>query len=131
MAGLCTLAIDDDARALDEALVDLRVADAKHRLAYVLTRAAMIDCERGRARVATERAAEALRYATLLERPTEQLLANAVLSRDCAALGDAAAARRFASEALRVAGQGAAAWTRDIVAPWGTEGARYDVEVHT
>jgi hypothetical protein len=116
MAGLCTLAIDDDATGLDAALADLRIADAKHRLAYVLTRAALIDCERGRVRVATARATEALSYATLLDRPTEKLLANAVLSRDCAALGDDAGAARFAGEVTRIAEQGAAAWTRELVA---------------
>ena len=35
--GLCDYAIDDRCERLDGALADLRVADAKHRLAYVLT----------------------------------------------------------------------------------------------
>jgi tetratricopeptide (TPR) repeat protein len=114
VAGLCTYAIDDDSGQLDAALADLRLADAKHRLAYVLTRAALIDCERGRADRATERATEALRYATLLERATEMLLANAVLSHDCAATGDRRGAARFEKEVERISKAGAAAWTRDI-----------------
>ncbi|MEJ8826908.1 AAA family ATPase [Variovorax humicola] len=116
MAGLCDYAIDDDARRLDAALADLRVADAKHRLAYVLTRAALLDCERGRAATAKRRAAEALGYAQLLERPTEMLLANAVLSHDCAARGDRHGADDYSREARRLAGHGAALWTREIVA---------------
>jgi hypothetical protein len=116
MAGLCTLAIEDDATGLDAALADLRVVDAKHRLAYVLTRAALLDCERGRADVARARATEALGYATALERATEILLASAVLSRDCAAAGDRGGARRFAGEVVRLGSSGAAAWSRDIAA---------------
>lgn len=115
MTGLCDYAIDDEAEGLDAALADLRVADAKHRLAYVLTRAAMIDCERGRAESATARATEALGYATLLERPTEMLLANAVLSRDCELAGNREGAARFAHEVERLSRGGAATWTRDIL----------------
>lgn len=116
MARLCDYALDDDDEGLEAALADLRIADAKHRLAYVLTRAALIDCERGRARVATQRASEALAYATQLDRATEMLLANAVLSRDCAAAGDRAGAARFAREVDRLGARGAALWTREIVA---------------
>jgi hypothetical protein len=114
MAGLCAYAIDDEPAGLDAALTDLRVADAKHRLAYILTRAALIDGERGRLGAARERATEALGYATLLERNTEMLLANAVLSRDCAARGDSEAAARFAQAVERCRSAGAAVWTRDI-----------------
>jgi hypothetical protein len=44
------------------------------------------------------------------------LLANAVLSRDCADTGDRKGAARFASEVQRLSAVGAAAWTRDIAA---------------
>ncbi|HET7794534.1 MAG TPA: AAA family ATPase [Rhizobacter sp.] len=115
MARLCDYAVDDDDDGLEAALVDLRIADAKHRLAYVLTRAALIDCERGRAEAATRRATEALAYATQLDRATEMLLANAVLSRDCSVAGDKAGATRFAHEAERLAASGAALWTRAIL----------------
>lgn len=116
MARLCDYAIDDDDEGLAAALADLRIADAKHRLAYVLTRAALIDCERGRAASAMQRATEALAYATQLDRSTEMLLANAVLARDCAETGDKAGAARFAQEVERLSTGGAALWTREIVA---------------
>jgi len=116
MAGLCTYAIDDAVEGLEAALTDLRIADAKHRLAYILTRAALLDCERGRVDTATKRATEALRYATLLERATELLLANAVLSRDCLVMGDRKGAAKFAKEVERLSAAGAAAWTHDIAA---------------
>lgn len=116
MVGLCDYAIDDDDRGLEAALADLRIADAKHRLAYVLTRAAVFDCERGRAGPAKRRATEALAYATVLERATEMLLANAVLSHDCAEAGDRRGATRFAKEVERLGTAGAALWTREIVA---------------
>ena len=107
--GLCSYAIDDDDSGLRAALADLRVADAKHRLAYVLTRAALIDSERGRSRVAKERASEALGYAKTLERSTEMLLANAVLSHEHGASGDNARAASFRSEAERIRGDASAA----------------------
>lgn len=116
MAGLCDYMIDDDDRGLEAALADLRVADAKHRLAYILTRTALLDCERGRADRAKRRAHEALGYATLLERATEMLLANAVLSHDCARSGDRQGAAGFAREVERLGSAGAALWTREIVA---------------
>jgi hypothetical protein len=115
MAALCGYAADDDDTALERALADLRLADAKHRLACVLTRAALLDCERGRSAPAKRRAAEALQYATLLERATEMLLANAVLSHDCAAAGDGAGAETFAREVRRLALAGAALWTQGVV----------------
>jgi hypothetical protein len=107
--GLCNYAIDDDDSGLHSALADLRVADAKHRLAYVLTRASLIDSERGRGHAATERANEALGYAKALERATEMLLANAVLSHEHGASGDSARAAKFRSEAERIRGDASAA----------------------
>ena len=112
--GLCSYAIEDDDSGLVTALADLRVADAKHRLAYVLTRAALIDSERGRIEMATARATEALAYATLLERATEMLIANAVLSHEHGALGDRARAARFRSEVERIRVDGASLWTHAI-----------------
>lgn len=114
IAGLCAYAIDDQASELDVALADLRVADAKHRLAYILTRAALIDSERGRSQAATERASEALGYATLLERATEMLIANAVLSHEHRALGNNARATSFRREVERIRVGGASAWTLAI-----------------
>ena len=124
MAGLCAYAIDDEAAGLEAALSDLRIADAKHRLAYILTRAALLDCERGRVDTATQRATEALGYATLLERATELLLANVVLSHECSVTGDRKGAARFAREVERVRSLGAAAWTHDIAARLASEKKR-------
>lgn len=116
MLGLCALAADDDPADLDTALEDLRAADAKHRLAYVLTRAAMIDCERGRSETGVERATEALAYAELLERATEMLIANAVLAHCSAAAGEQKCADSYTKEVMRLRSAGAAAWTGDIAA---------------
>jgi DNA-binding SARP family transcriptional activator len=115
MTGLCDYAIDDETDGLEAALTDLRIADAKHRLAYILTRAALLDCERSRVESATARATEALEYATLLERATEMMLANAVLSHDCLAKGDRKGAANHAREAERIGGSGAAVWAHDIM----------------
>jgi len=114
ITGLCDYAIDDDDRGLCLALADLRVADAKHRLAYILTRAALIDSERGRSENATERASEALLYAEILERATEMLLANAILSHEHGALGDRARAARFGKEVERIRVGSASAWTHAV-----------------
>lgn len=81
--GLCRYAIEDCSDGLDAVLDDLRSADAKHRLAYTLTRAALIDIERGRADVARERASEALACAQVLERRTDMLLAQVALALAC------------------------------------------------
>jgi len=115
MLGLCNYAIDDEAEGMDSALADLRIADAKHRLAYILTQAALLDCERGRVDSAVTRATEALEYATLLERATEMLIANAVLSHASGSRRNRKAAEKYAEEVRRLASTGAAAWTGGIV----------------
>src|SRR5690606_9323416 len=87
---LCHYALAGDAAPLEAALADLRVADAKHRLAYTLTRAAALDLEHGRPQDAVARASNALELAETLDRPTEILLAHAALARAHKALDDAA-----------------------------------------
>jgi DNA-binding SARP family transcriptional activator len=71
------------------ALDALRQADAKHRLALVLNRAAVLDLARGAAERAAERAAEALQLAELLQHPTERLMAHVVLAQVARAQGEA------------------------------------------
>lgn len=88
LEGLCLYAMNDDTAQLEVALDELRVADAKHRLAYTLTRTALFDVDRGRQQKAIARACEALGYAESLERGTEKLLAHVVLARACQAVGD-------------------------------------------
>ena len=114
MLGLCTFALDDDPVPLDAALVDLRLADAKHRLAYAQTRAAMLDCQRGRHDRGAVRAQEALACAEVLERATEMLLAHAVLAQCCSAEGEEGPARLHADAVARLQAAGVATWAEDI-----------------
>jgi hypothetical protein len=110
--GLCRYALDDDAGGLDRALDDLRLADAKYRLAYTLTRAALLDVERGRPRDAVARAGEALEAARVLERATEMMLAHLALTQAHAALGDTEACRFHAAELAGFEQAPVAAWAR-------------------
>ncbi len=109
LTALCDYATRDGSDALDQALEELRVVDAKHRLAYILTRAAQLDCERGRVDTAARRADEALEYASLLDRPTEKALARAVLACICRARNDAGAVEHEAAIA-ELEASGVAAW---------------------
>ena len=70
---------EDAADEIDAAIESLRVADAKHRLAYALLRAACGDIERGNFVKARVRGEEALRLARILERPSETAMAHVVL----------------------------------------------------
>lgn len=114
LLGLCALALEDEAATLDTALEDLRLADAKHRLAYVQTRAALLDCMRGRHDAAHARAGEALACAQVLERATEMLVALAVLSQCALACGDRAQAEAHAHAVEQLETAGVAAWAMDI-----------------
>ena len=116
LRGLCSFAMDDDASALDAALADLRIADAKHRLAYAQTRAAMFDCQRGRHDRGADRAREALECAEVLERGTEMLLAHAVLAQCCRSDGDLSKADAHVAAAARLQARGVATWADDIAA---------------
>ena len=89
---------DEDAGGLDEALEGLRVADAKHRLAFVLTRAAEIDVRRPQPQLAQRRAEEALRLAQVLESPSDIALARAILAHCATVLEDAGARQRQLDE---------------------------------
>lgn len=83
---------------LEREIEALTTVDAKHRLAYVLTRAAFLDlapdadgAARDRART---RATRALSIAELLERPTEIVLSHAALLRCAQRAGDGELAAR-------------------------------------
>ena len=115
LKALCDFALNDESEALEAALEELRIADAKHRLAYTLTRAAQIDAERGRESEAARRAEEALEYATLLKRATEMALAHAVLACTTDASGDRAGAAGHEAAIGELAEKGIAAWARDAV----------------
>jgi DNA-binding SARP family transcriptional activator len=99
LAALSQYALGDgDAGALDQAVEELRVADAKHRLAFVLTRAAQIDVRRARLPLAQRRAEEALRLAQVLESPSDVVLARVLLAHCATALEDAGARRHQLDE---------------------------------
>jgi predicted ATPase len=98
--------------ALDSALAELRVVDAKLRLAYALTRAARIDCDRGDGARARARAEEARRTIEALGRPTETLLAGVAFVRACRLAGDDAEAERVLRELQHAGPAGAAAFAR-------------------
>lgn len=112
LEGLCRYALTDETGALDAALEDLRIADAKHRLAYTLTRAALIDIERDRPADAAARATEALGYAELLGRATETTLAHVAIAQACRATGDAAGFERHTAAIDDFADAPVACWAR-------------------
>jgi len=78
---------------LDGALGDLRDADAKQRLAFVLVRASRIDLSRGDTAAARVRAEEALTLAGALTLPSDEALARAALIRVADSVGDLSASR--------------------------------------
>ena len=87
----------------DAALDALRTADAKRRLAYALTRAALADLQRGDPARAWRRGTEAKVAAIAIDHPTEIAMASVVLVRAAALLGDAAACARECAELQQVA----------------------------
>ena len=112
LEGLCRYAMDDEIDDLEAALTDLRIADAKHRLAYTLTRTALLDLERGRAEDALARASEALGHAELLERVTEMMLAHVALAQAHRALNHTAEYERHAAAVAEFANVPVAQWAR-------------------
>jgi DNA-binding SARP family transcriptional activator len=99
VAALCRYARTAGAAAeLDAALAALRLTDAKQRLAYVQTRAAEADLQRGDAATARQRADEALQLARRLERPSDVVLARVVLAHAAALEHDEATYRRLCRE---------------------------------
>jgi DNA-binding SARP family transcriptional activator/predicted ATPase len=111
--GLCRYALQDDDAGLEAALEDLRIADAKHRLAYTLTRAALLDVGRGRPHQALTRARQALDHATTLERATEMMLAHVVLAQASEAAGDVAARNLHLAAIADLADAPVAQWARE------------------
>ena len=112
---LCLYALEDDAAPLESALHDLRTADAKQRLAYTLTRAALLDVERNRPGDALARATEALAYAEALDRPTERALAHTALARAHRAVGDTASFAKHCAALKSFAQAPIAHWARERV----------------
>ncbi len=110
---LCHYALTDDGAPLQLALENLRAADAKHRLAYTLTRAALLDVERQRPENAIARASEALGYAEALDRATEIVLAHAALAWARNALADTAGYTKHLAALKSLDQAPVARWARD------------------
>jgi len=110
LEALCQYALSDRFEELEAALDALRSADAKYRLAYILTRAAQLDCERGRLESAAVRAREALGYAELLNRATETAMARGILACICRAEDQPDAAAEHEAEIARLEKNGLAGW---------------------
>ncbi len=127
LVALCDYALDNKIEPFDAALDELRSVDAKARLAYTLTRVALIDIERGRTSNAIEHATEALRYAELLERATEITLAHLALAQAFRASDDEARATEHLTSIAAVDQSAVAAWARkrvvEITQRQGTEKA--------
>jgi hypothetical protein len=82
LAGLCRLAAGNagaDA-GFEAALTTLRHADAKHRLAFVLSIAAAVDLDRGRLAEGRTRAEESLALAVAINSPSHIALAEAIVA---------------------------------------------------
>jgi hypothetical protein len=112
LQALCRYARGDDSGPMEAALQALRLADAKYRLAYILTRTALLDIDRGRPTEALARATEALECASVLDRATEMLLAHLALARAHRTLGEAAEYRRHAAAIADLADAPVAVWAR-------------------
>jgi DNA-binding SARP family transcriptional activator/tetratricopeptide (TPR) repeat protein len=112
LASVCRYAKDGEDSGLGSALDELRDADAKHRLAVVLTRAAAIDLQLGRTDEAIARGNEALECALALERATDIVLAHTALAAAHEKAGDAETAARHRDAIASVDAESVAAWAR-------------------
>jgi DNA-binding SARP family transcriptional activator len=117
LRALCAYALStgDGGSMLERALAELRVVDAKQRLAFVLIAAAEIDLKRGNGGVARQRAEEALELARALERPSDTVMARVLLARAAVLQGDDAASKRQLAELHPDTLRGASAQARAAV----------------
>jgi len=110
--GLCLYHNSDNPEPLNQAIGDLRIVDAKHRLAYIQSRAAIVDLQHGRFESARTRAREALSCAELLQRPTEMLIAHVALYHAGKAAADREAMAAECSAMVSLCERGVAVWAR-------------------
>ena len=90
---------------LEACIEVVRLADAKHRLAFTLRSAVELDIERAEWTRAQARAEEALEIAELLDRPSEIVLGHTALARIAAAQKDDAGYQQHVAELRnRIAG---------------------------
>jgi len=116
---LCNYALTGEFEPLEAALKQLRIADAKHRLAYILTRAALLDLERGHPARAAANASEALEYAEALDRATETMLAHVALASACRTSLDKSGFENHLAALARLERAPVAVWARDRAAALG------------
>lgn len=83
MLALCRYRAEevDHRTALEDGLRQLREADAKQRLSFVLTQTAIVEADRGELESAEARVEEALGLAEVLQQPSDIALARSVLLR--------------------------------------------------
>jgi predicted ATPase len=87
-------------------LQELQSYDAKHRLAFALSRTARIDLKQGRLELARMRPAEALKLAEAVKLPSEMALALSVLGESALAANQLATVRDHAETLKRIAAHG-------------------------
>ena len=75
LLAVCHYSLTQEDAALESTLHELRAADAKQRLAFVLNRSAIYYLEHGELQKAFQYATEALEMARVMERPSELLQA--------------------------------------------------------
>lgn len=84
-----------DPTGFDDALAELRIADAKHRLAFAAVTASRLFLDRGEVGRARALAEEALQAASAIDRKSDMVTAFAMLARIAAAEGDATARETY------------------------------------
>jgi hypothetical protein len=104
--------------ALDAALGELRNADAKLRLAYILNRRAQVELARDDALAARRHAAEAFGAATAIDRPSEAALARVLIGRAAEVQADAKGAGAEARALRRLPIDGMSAEAREAAQAW-------------
>jgi len=120
LLALCKYALTHNDESLAGPLGDLRDVDAKHRLAYTLTRAALLDIQQGKVDTAIERATEALGYTEILDRPSEKMLAHVALAQANQQKKDIAAFDTSVAAITALDQPTIAKWARDRAAPFTT-----------
>jgi len=116
--GLCSYASGNTDEALNLALDELRIVDAKHRLAYALNRAAQIDLLQERADSAVRRCEEALAHAEILDRSTEILVARTTLAEGYQQLGESACHQSQLQAIVALVEAPVAQWARNRARRW-------------
>ena len=113
--GLGATVGEEDLRPFLSALDDL---DAKHRLTFGLNRSAQHLLTQGDAGTALTLAQEALKLATLLQWPGEQLIALVSLGRSQQATGQTSAAAATQSKATHISQTRLSAHAQSVLATW-------------